>query len=208
MPPNCLSGGHLVPTRSQRLLKCDQGLRPRSLRGSIASCSSACTTTSASACTSPPVSTKCGPCAASSSNWTTSPGCAARPGKRSRRRSGGGWSVIRRWPSGCSTPMTCCAMPELISPHGLLCGGNCLAYPFGPALALVGAALCRDGLRSSPRVCAQMHKLPGLLRSPFATQGRSYRFCACLEGDAGQVWGFSREESDAVNGTGCAGVHG
>ena len=26
--------------------------------------------------------------------------------------------------------------------------------------------MCRDGLRSSPRVFAQMHKLPGLLRSP------------------------------------------
>ena len=26
--------------------------------------------------------------------------------------------------------------------------------------------MCRDGLRSSPKVCAQMHKLPGLLRSP------------------------------------------
>ncbi|SPO58610.1 exported protein of unknown function [Pseudomonas inefficax] len=43
--------------------------------------------------------------------------------------------------------------------------------------AAVGAALCRDGLRSSPWVSAPPQILPGLLCSPVATQGRSYKDC-------------------------------
>ncbi|PLU84437.1 hypothetical protein CXG44_26095, partial [Pseudomonas plecoglossicida] len=36
---------------------------------------------------------------------------------------------------------------------------------------------------SSPRFSAYMHRLLGLLRSPIATQGRSYRNCARIEVD-------------------------
>ncbi|MCO7522612.1 hypothetical protein, partial [Pseudomonas sp. 1] len=39
----------------------------------------------------------------------------------------------------------------------------------------VGAALCRDGLQSSPGDLCNNAEIPGLLRSPFATRGRSYR---------------------------------
>jgi len=51
---------------------------------------------------------------------------------------------------------------------------------FGPtllsrlALSPVGAALCRDGLRSSPRISTPA-QIAGAAAQPIATQGRSYR---------------------------------
>jgi hypothetical protein len=39
----------------------------------------------------------------------------------------------------------------------------------------VGAALCRERAAKRPQVSAAQHKLLGLLRSPFATRGRSYK---------------------------------
>jgi len=35
--------------------------------------------------------------------------------------------------------------------------------------------LCRERAAKRPRISALMRILPGLLRSPFATQGRSYK---------------------------------
>ncbi|SPO55469.1 protein of unknown function [Pseudomonas sp. JV551A1] len=46
------------------------------------------------------------------------------------------------------------------------CGSNCPGYLFKPALALVGAALCRDGPRSGPdNLCCEAENL-GPLRAP------------------------------------------
>ncbi|SPO55968.1 protein of unknown function [Pseudomonas sp. JV551A1] len=46
------------------------------------------------------------------------------------------------------------------------CESNCLGYLFKPALALVGAALCRDGPQSGPdNLCCEAENL-GPLRAP------------------------------------------
>ncbi|SPO55578.1 protein of unknown function [Pseudomonas sp. JV551A1] len=46
------------------------------------------------------------------------------------------------------------------------------------AKIIVGAALCRERVAQRPRLFQSPGKLPGLLHSPFATQGRSYTCCA------------------------------
>jgi len=43
---------------------------------------------------------------------------------------------------------------------------KCEQCRLNTARALAGAALCRDGLRSSPKVSKQTHKMPGLPCSP------------------------------------------
>ncbi|MBM7399890.1 hypothetical protein JOE27_004645 [Pseudomonas sp. M5] len=47
----------------------------------------------------------------------------------------------------------------------------------------VGAALCREWAAKRPQDSAAQHKLLGLLRSPFATRGRSY----LQQGAAGRI---------------------
>ncbi|SPO55884.1 protein of unknown function [Pseudomonas sp. JV551A1] len=63
----------------------------------------------------------------------------------------------------------------------LSCGSNCLGYLFKPALALVGAALCRDGARSGPRFSASQQRLPGPLRAPSRHKAAPTAICTWLE---------------------------
>ena len=50
------------------------------------------------------------------------------------------------------------------------------------ANALVGAALRRERAAQRPQILVSMQRLLGLLRSPFATQGRSYKSLVCVLG--------------------------
>ncbi len=56
--------------------------------------------------------------------------------------------------------------------------------------------MSRKGRKAAPAIYA-MAKILGLLRSPFATQGRSYRDCARLE---------ARACSHSINSTNPAGI--
>ncbi|SPO62239.1 protein of unknown function [Pseudomonas inefficax] len=61
------------------------------------------------------------------------------------------------------------------------CGGNCVGYLFKPALALVGAALCRDGPRSGPgNLCCEAENL-GPLRGPSRHKAAPTGICTWLE---------------------------
>ncbi len=63
--------------------------------------SSACMSSSASACASSPAPAKCAPCAAYRSRSCPCAGCAARRGKRFLRRFGEGWRGRQRWRLSC-----------------------------------------------------------------------------------------------------------
>ncbi|AZL72341.1 hypothetical protein EI693_04260 [Pseudomonas oryziphila] len=63
------------------------------------------------------------------------------------------------------------------------------------ATVVVGAALCRERAAKRPQFSATQHKSPGLLRSPFATQGRSYSCRAVGVGAANCRCGLSREKA-------------
>ncbi len=54
--------------------------------------------------------------------------------------------------------------------------------------------MCRDGLQSSPGDLCNNAEIPGLLRSPFATQGRSYKDRARLR-NLGKTVAPTKKES-------------